>query len=133
MDKESDGREKLPEEMWQEVLRWLPLPDLYAAALACRSWATLSLYDEAFWRQLAERILRSIHKILNVKRAYGMSTQDFYFLMQRAAEEANLMTLDEHFDNWIPTDIVQDFVREFMKGFQNFMTQLGFEPGVELK
>ncbi|ELR11135.1 uncharacterized protein ACA1_387340 [Acanthamoeba castellanii str. Neff] len=71
--------------------------------------------------------------ILNVKRAYGMSTQDFYFLMQRAAEEANLMTLDEHFDNWIPTDIVQDFVREFMKGFQNFMTQLGFEPGVELK
>jgi hypothetical protein len=32
-----------------------------------------------------------------------MSTQDFYFLMQRAAEEANLMTLDEHFDNWIPT------------------------------
>jgi hypothetical protein len=30
-------------------------------------------------------------------------------------------------------DIVQDFVREFMKGFQNFMTQLGFEPGVELK
>jgi hypothetical protein len=55
MDKESDGREKLPEEMWQEVLRWLPLPDLYAASLACRSWATLSLYDEAFWRQLAER------------------------------------------------------------------------------
>jgi hypothetical protein len=51
------------------------------------------------------RSLSSYHslQILNVKRAYGMSTQDFYFLMQRAAEEANLMTLDEHFDNWIPT------------------------------
>ena len=58
MDKdggEGDGVDKLPEEVWQEVLRWLPLPDLYAAARACRSWATLSLYDETFWRQLVER------------------------------------------------------------------------------
>jgi hypothetical protein len=30
-------------------------------------------------------------------------------------------------------DIVQEFVHEFMKGFQNFMTQLGFEPEVDLK
>jgi hypothetical protein len=60
MDKDKDGGEgdgvdKLPEEMWQEVLRWLPLQDLCAAALACRSWATLSLYDETFWRRLVER------------------------------------------------------------------------------
>jgi hypothetical protein len=31
-----------------------------------------------------------------------MSTQAFYDLMQHASEEAKLMTLDEHFDNWIP-------------------------------
>lgn len=68
-----------------------------------------------------------IYEILNVKATHGVEFQYFFDLLQHAAEEDGLMSIDyEEMDDFVPLNICQKFARYFIKGFVRLMNQLGF-------
>ncbi len=58
-----------------------------------------------------------------------MGVQQFYELLQRVAEDMKLSDVDDRsLDDWVPIDVVKEFAREFIKGFENFMATLEIKP-----
>ncbi|KAL6058034.1 EF hand domain containing protein [Balamuthia mandrillaris] len=75
-----------------------------------------------------------MHKILNIKKAYGVNTQKLFDMMQRAAEEQDVMALDqEELDDFVPLIILRQFAIDFIQGFTALMSDLGFEPEYKKK
>jgi Ca2+-binding EF-hand superfamily protein len=63
-----------------------------------------------------------IYEVLNIKATHGMEFQSFFDLMQKAAEEAGLMTIDiEEMDDFVPLTTCQEFARDFIRGFSRLM------------
>lgn len=74
--------------------------------------------------------IKTLHEILNIKTTYGLDYQSFFDLLQRVAEEENpdLMKLqDSSYDDVLPLVTLKKFARDFLVGFTNIMTTLGFE------
>jgi hypothetical protein len=79
---------------------------------------------------LSRGTVQLIHKILNIKKAYGVDDREFFNLMQRAAEEMvfDWMNLEnEDLDEYVPILVMHHFAADFVKGFVNLMFELGFE------
>ena len=77
--------------------------------------------------------VRSIYRLLNVRQAVGHEYEAFFDLMQRAAEEQGLMTIDDaRFDKLVPMPTLALFARHFITGFIAFLTELGFKPNMPL-
>lgn len=71
-----------------------------------------------------------LFEILNVKTTHGLEFQIFFDLLQQAAEEVGLMSIEnEDMDDYVPLTICQQFARDFIKGFSRLMRQIGFETG----
>lgn len=74
-----------------------------------------------------------LHDILQIDKTFGLDFIDFFDLMQRVGEEKKLMNLeDEQLDEVVHIDILKLFAKEFINGFINYMTELGFEKDVVL-
>jgi len=53
---------------------------------------------------------------------HGTSFEDFFELLQEAAEEQGLMEAEaEDFRGWVPLQSVEDFIENFNDGAQHFM------------
>ncbi|KAL6042760.1 Site-specific DNA-methyltransferase (adenine-specific) [Balamuthia mandrillaris] len=78
--------------------------------------------------------IKVLHEILNISKTHGVDFQEFFDLMQRSAEKQELMPLDaEKVDDFVPTLLLRQFASSFLKGFINLMSELGFEPGINIK
>jgi len=72
--------------------------------------------------------IKTMHQILAIKSTYGVEFQTFFDLMQRVAEEENIMLLSEKkLDELVPVPILEQFARDFINGFVKLMQELGFE------
>lgn len=54
---------------------------------------------------------------------HGTSFEDFFDLLQQAAEEQGLMDSgdDDEFRDWVPLQAVEEFISNFNDGAQHFM------------
>lgn len=67
-----------------------------------------------------------LFEILNVKATHGIEFQMFFDLLQRVAEEAGLMGIENsELDDFVPLAVCQNFSRHFIEGFVRLMDQLG--------
>lgn len=101
--------------------------DAEAAALALTAAANSAMPAAEL---LSRGTVQLIHKILNIKKAYGVDDREFFNLMQRAAEEMvfDWMNLEnEDLDEYVPILVMHQFASDFVKGFVNLMFELGFE------
>jgi len=79
----------------------------------------LEAYESEF---LSRGTVQLIHKILNIKKAYGIDDRDFFNLMQSVAEEKEWMDPEnKNLDEFVPTKIMRQFASDFVKGFVNLM------------
>ena len=79
--------------------------------------------------RLAELMLG---RLLPVQETQGMDFQTFFDFLQRCAEEAQLLDLDdEALDDWLPLVVVRDFLGNLNSGMQKVME--GIYPTTELE
>ena len=58
----------------------------------------------------------------HVQEKHGTSFEDFFELLQEAAEEQSLMDVEaEGCKDWVPLQCVEDFISNFNDGAQHFM------------
>jgi hypothetical protein len=71
--------------------------------------------------------LLHLFELLNVKTTHGIDFQMFFDLLQQAAEEQGMMSIDlQDMDDYVPLLICQQFAGHFITGFARLMHQLGF-------
>eukprot|EP00826_Nyctotherus_ovalis_P046503 TRINITY_DN5262_c0_g2_i17.p1 TRINITY_DN5262_c0_g2~~TRINITY_DN5262_c0_g2_i17.p1 ORF type:complete len:222 (+),score=52.42 TRINITY_DN5262_c0_g2_i17:128-793(+) len=71
--------------------------------------------------------VKVFYEILNVRVTHNVSFQAFLALLHQAAEEEGLMTLEaEAQDDYVALDIIQQFSRDFIRGFSKLMLEVGF-------
>jgi len=71
--------------------------------------------------------IKVIYEILNVRVTHNLEFQQFLDLLQQSAEEEGLMNIEvEAQDDYVPLDIMQQFVRDFIRGFSKLMLEVGF-------
>ncbi len=71
--------------------------------------------------------IKVFFEILNVRVTHNLEFQQFFDLLQQAAEEESLMNLEvEAQDDYVPLDVVQQFARDFIRGFSKLMLEVGF-------
>eukprot|EP01017_Pseudomicrothorax_dubius_P045771 TRINITY_DN7969_c0_g1_i1.p1 TRINITY_DN7969_c0_g1~~TRINITY_DN7969_c0_g1_i1.p1 ORF type:complete len:236 (+),score=55.42 TRINITY_DN7969_c0_g1_i1:65-772(+) len=69
-----------------------------------------------------------LFELCNLKVMNGMDLQSFFFLLQECGEEAGLTILDcDDLEEYVPLQICQEYMKEFMKGFTKLMREIGFE------
>ena len=58
-----------------------------------------------------------------LQEKHGTSFEDFFDLLQQAAEEQGLMGLgdEDEFRDWVPLQAVEEFISNFNGGAQHFM------------
>eukprot|EP00455_Lapot_gusevi_P009055 TRINITY_DN14021_c0_g1_i5.p1 TRINITY_DN14021_c0_g1~~TRINITY_DN14021_c0_g1_i5.p1 ORF type:complete len:183 (+),score=20.28 TRINITY_DN14021_c0_g1_i5:48-551(+) len=72
-----------------------------------------------------------IYRVLRIDRAFSLSFQDFFDLMQNAAEESELLDLlDESFDDVVPEPILRVFLKYVILGFVNMMEDVGMSSAL---
>lgn len=82
---------------------------------------------------MSQDAVKTIHRLLQIDKTYGLDFIPFFDLLQRVGEEKKLMTLDdEQFDYVVPVPVVRIFATEFIHGFVNYMLQLEFKKEMEL-
>ena len=75
---------------------------------------------------ISKYTLLHLFEILNVKATHGIEFQMFFDLLQRVAEEAGLMSIENaEIDDFIPLSVCQSFARFFIEGFVRLVDQLG--------
>eukprot|EP01023_Acetabularia_acetabulum_P062770 TRINITY_DN778_c1_g1_i1.p2 TRINITY_DN778_c1_g1~~TRINITY_DN778_c1_g1_i1.p2 ORF type:complete len:220 (+),score=50.56 TRINITY_DN778_c1_g1_i1:283-942(+) len=66
-----------------------------------------------------------LHHVLNVKDAQGMDFQTFFDMLQRVAENKDLMDLqDPSYDDWLPIEVLHDFVKQMIQGMFKIMEDI---------
>ena len=71
--------------------------------------------------------LLHLFELLNVKTTHGIDFQMFFDLLQQAAEEQGMMSIElQDMDDYVPLLICQQFAGHFITGFARLMHQLGF-------
>lgn len=72
-------------------------------------------------------VVAMLHDLCKVKMMNGLDVQSFVDLLQQCGEEQGLMSLqNEEFDEFVPTVVIKEFVKEFFKGFSILMNEIGF-------
>jgi hypothetical protein len=70
--------------------------------------------------------LLHLFEILNVKATHGVEFQMFFDLLQKVAEEEQLMNIEwNDLDDYVPLSVCQTFARHFIEGFVKLVDQLG--------
>lgn len=70
--------------------------------------------------------VKLLYDLIGMHMLKSFSLQDFFNLLQHAAEESNLMPLEsKELDNYIPLSICQDFAKEFLLGFSKLFKDIG--------
>eukprot|EP00762_Andalucia_godoyi_P004032 ANDGO_05691.mRNA.1 hypothetical protein GUITHDRAFT_165322 len=71
--------------------------------------------------------VKTVHQVLRVYESFAIDLQAFFDLLQRTAEEMQLLSLsDERLDDWIPESVIRQFIARFFDGMGRMMTSLGF-------
>mmetsp|Transcript_6435 Transcript_6435/g.16881 ORF Transcript_6435/g.16881 Transcript_6435/m.16881 type:complete len:223 (+) Transcript_6435:111-779(+) len=69
--------------------------------------------------------IETIYHVLGVKESQGLDFQSFFDLLQRAAEEKDLMDLgNEELDDYLPLEVVGEFARSMIQGMQKVMADI---------
>eukprot|EP01105_Mastigella_eilhardi_P027863 TRINITY_DN8834_c0_g1_i3.p1 TRINITY_DN8834_c0_g1~~TRINITY_DN8834_c0_g1_i3.p1 ORF type:complete len:176 (+),score=45.78 TRINITY_DN8834_c0_g1_i3:57-530(+) len=77
--------------------------------------------------------VQELHRLLNTRQLLGTDAQTFFYLMQHVAEDKGLMQLDEtQLDEYIPQEVLQQFLEDFIGGFCNLMQEVGFRASFPL-
>lgn len=67
-----------------------------------------------------------LYEIMEMKMLKSFTVQNFLHLLQQAAEEADLMPLEDiKLDNMVPLCICQNFAEEFLVGFSTLFKEIG--------
>ena len=70
--------------------------------------------------------VKLLYDIMDMKMLKQFTLQDFFNLLQQAAEEQSMMPLErKELDNHIPLSVCQDFSREFLFGFSRLFKEVG--------
>ncbi|KAM9949685.1 hypothetical protein ACTFIW_002549 [Dictyostelium discoideum] len=86
-------------------------------------------FDQHSETYLTSDAINKMYQILSIKNYYGGDFRSFLDLMQRSAEEEDLMKLDEdELDDVVPAQILKNFSKHFIDGFKKLMSELGFQP-----
>ena len=76
---------------------------------------------------IQSKSLRSMHRILKVKKMYGMSFAQFFDMLQQVGEELSLLPVtDPRFDDVVPAVVVHQMGRDFVRGFGTMVS--GLQP-----
>mmetsp|Transcript_11170 Transcript_11170/g.18770 ORF Transcript_11170/g.18770 Transcript_11170/m.18770 type:complete len:214 (-) Transcript_11170:156-797(-) len=71
--------------------------------------------------------VKHIYEVLNVRQYYNIEFQAFFALLQQGAEDMQIMDLnDKRQDDFVPIDVLEDFIRSYIKGFNKLMRDTGF-------
>jgi len=72
--------------------------------------------------------IQFIHKLLRIKKAYGLGDRKFFLMLQMSGEEQNLLNIeDKHLDDFVPDVVVEQFGRNFIGAYSKFLLDLGFD------
>ena len=67
-----------------------------------------------------------LYDVMDMKMLKGFSLQDFFNLLQQAAEENRLMPLEcKDLDNYVPLSVCQEFSNDFLIGFSRLFKEIG--------
>ncbi|EAL67418.1 hypothetical protein DDB_G0280383 [Dictyostelium discoideum AX4] len=79
-------------------------------------------FDQHSETYLTSDAINKMYQILSIKNYYGGDFRSFLDLMQRSAEEEDLMKLDEdELDDVVPAQILKNFSKHFIDGFKKLM------------
>ena len=72
--------------------------------------------------------VKLLFDVMDMKILKTFTLQDFFNLLQHAAEEMHLMPLEcKELDNFIPLSVCQDFSKEFLYGFSRLFKDIGLD------
>ena len=70
--------------------------------------------------------VKLLYDIMEMKTLKSFTLQDFFNLLQQAAEEMQMMPLErKELDNVIPLMVCQNFAKEFLFGFSKLFKEIG--------
>jgi len=72
-----------------------------------------------------------IHSILNISKSYAMEGSQTLNLFQGVSKQKKLLPPGARPDI-VPVEVLESFGEEFISGFINYMTELGFTPGMDI-
>lgn len=80
------------------------------------------------------RALKILDEVFSVSKTYGVDQTHSFNLMQAVARQQGQMPSESKtkYKDVIPREILEEFGREFIDGFIKYMTDLGFEPNIEI-
>eukprot|EP01128_Nolandella_sp_AFSM9_P003599 TRINITY_DN1563_c1_g1_i1.p1 TRINITY_DN1563_c1_g1~~TRINITY_DN1563_c1_g1_i1.p1 ORF type:complete len:243 (+),score=42.22 TRINITY_DN1563_c1_g1_i1:294-1022(+) len=74
-----------------------------------------------------------IDEIFHMTSSFGVDQAHFFNVLQHVSKAKNFMPTDSKYRDCIPRDILEYTGREYINGFIKYMTDLGFEPGMEIQ
>jgi hypothetical protein len=83
--------------------------------------------DEGAIPFISSLTIKHLYELLNVRQSLNVEFQAFFALLQQASEEKQIMDLnDNRQDDYVPIDVVQEFTRNFIRGFGRLMKDIGY-------
>ena len=71
--------------------------------------------------------VKHLYEILNVRQSHNIEYQVFFALLQQCSEEMCIMDLnDKDQDDYVPIQVIQEFIRNFLHGFHKLMKDIGY-------
>lgn len=72
--------------------------------------------------------VKLLYDILDMNLLNGFTYQNFFYQLQQAAEELDMMALDcRELDDFVPLTVCQEFARDFQIGFRSLFTEIELE------
>eukprot|EP00164_Ancoracysta_twista_P006722 GFYU01009420.1.p1 GENE.GFYU01009420.1~~GFYU01009420.1.p1 ORF type:complete len:230 (-),score=34.85 GFYU01009420.1:54-743(-) len=125
--------------MW-EALKYF---EQTSSAHVLRDWFCMLFYETVGLSRFEEyagvefvsdESIQTLHKVLSIRKTYGLEFQEFLDSLQQVAEESGHLKMeDERLDNLLPVETLKLFATNFFKGILNLMTQLGFDKIQEIE
>lgn len=75
---------------------------------------------------LRAETIKCLYEMLNMRQTHNIEFQVFLSLLQKTAEEKELMTQEEEMDDFVPLPVITNFAEHFIRGFGKLMSELGF-------
>jgi len=85
---------------------------------------------------VARQAIHRLHEIFQVTKSFGVDQPSSFTTLLEVAQQKKMVDVSSGGDQLkdvLPLEILEYFGKEFIEGFKSYMTELGFEPDMDIQ
>jgi len=84
---------------------------------------------------VARQAIHRLHEIFQVTKSFGVDQMTSFTTLLEVAQQKKFVdtSAGEQLKDVLPLEILEYFGKEFIEGFKSYMTELGFEPDMDIQ